>query len=383
MAALAILAAACPAAASPFVPTDDNLVLQTGLPTGDPRMREIRVLAADLATRPDDLDVAMRLAGRQLAMGVAEADPRFVGYAQATLARWWDVTMPPALLVLRARIRQAQHDFAAAAADLHAALRSDPGNPQALLVLASVDETDGDLAEANSACDAFAAVRPGLVATACSADIAALTGGAVAARRMLDAAVTRTPSTDRAEQAWALVILGEIAARLDDPAAADDLQQAVALDGRNVYALTAYADYLLDHGRSREVVRLLTGFERIDALDLRLVLALQATGDAGFAAARDDLAARFAAARRQNDAVHLRDASRFALEVAHDPPAALDFAQRNWVTHKTPDDVRLLLAAALAAEDAAAAQPALDWIAATHLEDRRLGPLLARLKTAP
>ncbi|MBV9551846.1 MAG: hypothetical protein JO032_03530, partial [Alphaproteobacteria bacterium] len=136
MAALAVLAAACSAAASPFVPTDDNLVLQTGLPTGDPRMREIRVLGADLAARPDDLDIAMRLAGRQLAMGVAEADPRFVGYAQATLARWWDVTMPPALLVLRARIRQAQHDFAAAAADLHAALRSDPGNPQALLVLA-------------------------------------------------------------------------------------------------------------------------------------------------------------------------------------------------------------------------------------------------------
>ena len=77
------------AAAAPFVPADDNLVLESGLPTTDPRVRQMRALAQGLRDHPDDVAAAMRLASRQLTMGVAEADPRFVGYARGTLARWW------------------------------------------------------------------------------------------------------------------------------------------------------------------------------------------------------------------------------------------------------------------------------------------------------
>src|SRR3974390_163292 len=142
--------------AAPYIPADDNLVLETGLPTTDPRMREMRTLAATMRERPDDLNTAMVLASRQLAMGVAEADPRFVGYARGTLARWWqDESAPPPLRVLRARILQAQHDFARAAADLRAALRDAPLSPQALLVLASIDEVTGDFTEAKDACARF------------------------------------------------------------------------------------------------------------------------------------------------------------------------------------------------------------------------------------
>src|SRR4051812_34298997 len=139
------LFAALPAVAEPFVPADDNLVLESGLPTVDPRMREMRALARELRQRPDDLAAAMRLAGRQLAMGVAEADPRFVGYARGNLAPWWqDESAAPPLRILRGRILQAQHDFAAAAAELRAALREMPDSPQALLVLASIGEVTGD-----------------------------------------------------------------------------------------------------------------------------------------------------------------------------------------------------------------------------------------------
>src|SRR3954469_8368604 len=104
----------------------------------------MRALARELRDRPDDLPTAMRLASRQLAMGVAEADPRFVGYARGTLARWWrDDTASSPLRILRARVSQAQHDFVAAADDLKAALREDPDAAQALLVLASIDEVTG------------------------------------------------------------------------------------------------------------------------------------------------------------------------------------------------------------------------------------------------
>jgi tetratricopeptide (TPR) repeat protein len=368
------------AAAAPFVPADDSLVLESGLPTTDPRVRQMRGLAQALHDRPDDLTAAMRLAGRQLAMGVAEADPRFVGYARGTLARWWaDDRSSPALRILRARILQAQHDFVPAAADLRAVLRDEPHAAQALLVLEGIDEVTGDLAEAEDACAKLAALRPGLAASACTASVGSLTGDSEKSYGALREAVDREPTADASQRIWALTILGEIAIRRGDAAAEQHLREALALDSHDVYALTVYADYLLDNGRAGEALRLLRGFERVDALYLRLALAAQAAGDPAFPRYRDDVAARFAAARRQGDRLHLRDASRFALEIEHDAPRALDFARENWAVHKTPYDARALLAAAIACHDAAAAQPVIDWVGTTRLEDKRLDRMIERL----
>jgi hypothetical protein len=255
-----------------------------------------------------------------------------------------------------------------------------PGAAQALLVLEAIDEVTGDLAEAKSACTRFADLRPGLAAAACAASVDSLTGKAKAGESALADAVARNPTADPGQRLWALTILGEIAIRGDDLAAEQYLKQALALDSRNVYALTVYADYLLDHARPTEVLRLLRGFERVDALYLRLTLAAQVTGDPGFPAYRDAVAARFEAARRQGDTLHLRDASRFALEIEHDSARALEFAQQNWAVHKTPYDARALLAAAIACHDPAVARPVIDWVATTGLEDRTIERLITALR---
>ena len=68
-----------PAGAAPYMPTDDNLILQRVLPNADPRLRAIRDKAATLAQHPGDADLALDLASHQLSIGVAEADPRLVG----------------------------------------------------------------------------------------------------------------------------------------------------------------------------------------------------------------------------------------------------------------------------------------------------------------
>lgn len=165
------------AAAAPYSPTDDTLVLQRVLPNADPRLRAVRDKAAALAQHPDDPDLALDLASRQLSLGVAEADPRFVGYAQATLAPWWRQPEPPVpLRVLRARILQAQHDFAASKRDLLAVLAVEPNHVDAHLVLAGISETTGDLATARTACDDLARIRPTLAATACAASVDSVSG---------------------------------------------------------------------------------------------------------------------------------------------------------------------------------------------------------------
>ena len=58
---------------------------------------------------------------------------------------------------------------------------------------------------------------------------------------------------------------------------------------------------------------------------------------------------------------------------------ALDFARQNWAVHKTPYDAHTLLAAAIARGDPAAAQPVIDWVRATGLEDRNIKRLIERL----
>jgi len=121
----------------------------------------------------------------------------------------------------------------------------------------------------------------------------------------------------------------------------------------------------------------------VDALYLRLTLAAQMMGDPGFPAYRDAVAARFEAARRQGDTLHLRDASRFALEIEHDSARALEFAQQNWAVHKSPYDARALLAAAIACHDPAAARPVIDWVATTGLEDRAVKRLISAVRQPP
>ncbi len=56
----------------------------------DTRQRELRELRLALAAQPGNADLAVRLARRYYDEVAAEGDPRYIGYAQAALAPWWD-----------------------------------------------------------------------------------------------------------------------------------------------------------------------------------------------------------------------------------------------------------------------------------------------------
>jgi Tetratricopeptide repeat len=368
---------AVPLRAAPHVPSDDAEVLQQVLPSADPRLTSIRALAAQLAQKPGDPDLSVALAAQQLSLGVAESDPRFVGYAQATLAPWWQLPDPPVpLRVLRARVLQAQHDFPAAKADLEAVLKLAPDHVDAHLVLAGVAETTGDFDTARRACDELGRIRPTLAATACAASVDSVTGHAQGAGALLAAAVARAHSRDPQLQCWAMTILAEIEDRQADKTAGADFQAALAESPNDVYTLTDYADFLLAQGRAGEVAKLLAGKTRIDALLLRLALAARDTGDAQLGPYVEELTGRYAAARARGEQLHLRDESRFLLELRGDPAGALALAKRNWTMLRTPVDARTYLAAALAAHDQDAIRTIRDWVAATKLEDRALQAML-------
>ena len=376
----ALFVAIVPAAAAPFVPTDDAQVLERLPERLDPSLLELKRLRSALAQNPDDLALAARLARRAIEAAREAGDPRYLGQAQAALAPWWKLSdPPPAALLLRATLKQSTHDFAGALSDLDRLIAQRPTDGQALLTRATVLTVQGRYGEARADCARIARLTIPLVTSACVAAPASLSGEAENAYRSLAVALARQPDADAGLREWALTLSAEIAQRRGDNAPAEgQFRAALALDRRDPYLLAAYTDFLLDRDRAAEVLPLVKDYSRNDSLLLRLALAEARLPEmlAAFETHRADLAARFDAARRRGDSLHRREEARYTLAILGDAPTALKLARENWQVQKEPADLRILVAAALAARDAQTLEEARAWIDSRKLEDASIATLL-------
>ena len=70
--------------------------------------------------------------------------------------------------------------------------------------------------------------------------------------------------------------------------------------------------------------------------------------------------------------MHRREEARFRLDVQGDASAAVALARANWSVQREPADLRILIEAARAADDAGALAMAAAWIAVNRLEDAAL-----------
>lgn len=373
--------------AEPFVPTDGSQVLERlrSKPL-DPAAHHLHELRARLAADPQNPAVACDFARQCIELSRSEANPRYLGRAQGALAPWWNEPAPPVnVLVLRATIKQSQHDFTNALADLDLALKRDPANPQAWLTKATVLTVLGDYDGALRACRPLTQLTTGLIALTATASVTALNGKAESSCRLLDGALRGDTKAGAEDKLWALTVLAETSDRLGKSSTAEEyFKGALALGVHDPYLLGAYADFLLDQGRNQEVVNLLKNEVNADALLLRLALAESALTPApnDFAGHLTSLQARFEAGHLRGDFVHQREEARYTLELLHQPAAALRLARQNWQVQHEPADIRILLEAAQAAGDPAAAQPALEFIRRQHLEDVRFAKFTRQINLA-
>lgn len=358
-------------AAKPYLPDSDAVVLQQLPEKGDPALAELKRMRAVLMASPRDLDIAIPVVRRALDAARTLGDPRFLGQAQAALAPWWSGgDVPPAALLLRATLKQSQHDFEGSLGDLDRLLSAHPTMAQALLTRATVLAVRGRYAEALRDCEQLDGRAAPIVVIGCEATPTSLSGGATRIYGALLRALTYGQGNAGLRE-WALTLAAEIADRRSDYDAADRLfRDALALDPRDAYLKAAYAQFLIDRDRPREVLPLLRDDTRNDTLLLRLALAEARVPEAraSFAAHREDLAARFEAARRRGDSLHRREEAQFRLSIEHDPRAALKLARDNWAVQREPADLRILAESARATGDADALKLVSDWVAATHLE---------------
>jgi tetratricopeptide (TPR) repeat protein len=363
-----------------YLPKDDDEILEH-LPVATGERKRLRELRLQSNKNPGDYKLALTLARDYIALGRANSDPRYYGYAEALLKPWLDAqNEQPDALVLRATILQNRHDFKAALADLKTALQLNPRLPQAWLTLAAVYEVQGDYPSALRSCLTLARFSGSLTTTACLSSALSLSGQAQSSYEQLVAAVSDARG-DSEEMTWAYTLLAELADRLNRAQEADNwYQKAIAQDHRSVYLLASYADFLLDHNRPDEVLDLLQRETQADALLLRLTLAEQQLHHKDFNQHAGLIKDRIAAAKARGDTVHQGDEARFSLYALKDAETALKLATSNWTVQKEPRDARILLEAAIAAKKPDAALPVLKFMEKTRLEDARLTPLLEQAK---
>lgn len=384
-----VVGGALPAMAQPRTPASDAEVLErVPARANDPAARALMALRAAWRSAPGDVGAASALARHCLGLFSVDGDPRHLGCAQAALGHWWARPDPPEdVRILRAVVLQFSHRFEAALADLDAVLQADPGAHEAWLWRAAILMVQARYPEARQACERVAELTTPLSALGCKAQVDAVSGAsdeAVKALRDGLARAAREGAASPAERTWVLTRLAETEERRGRHEAAEvAYREALALDGRDFYLQAAYADFLLDQGRPAEAKVLLAGRERVDVLLLRLAIATHRLQEPAAQQHRRELAARFDAARRLGDALHEKEEARFMLELQGDPRRALDLARRNFALQREPADARVLLEAALAARDRTAAEPALDWLAASRIEAPRLQALAQQLRQLP
>jgi tetratricopeptide (TPR) repeat protein len=375
--AIATLFLAVGTAAAPYVPTDDAQVLERLPGRTTPQFRELKTLQVAAALAPSDLRRAVALATAYVRASRLEGDPRFLGYAEATLGPWWkDPSPPSAVLVLRATIRQSNHQFDAAVADLDKVLQRDPRNAQAMLTRATILTVQGKYEAARGDCETLYRVATEIYAVICSAAVDSLTGHAGPAYDALERALLTLPRIDDAARDWGETLLGEIAHRRGDPAAEEHFRSALGVGERDLYLLGAYCDWLLDEGRPADVVALLQNETRIDPLLLRLALAQKALGRPEASVSIEALRARFDASHARGDTVHQRENARFELFLRGDAKSALFYAVANWQVQREPADLRILAETAAASNDASALRLVRTWLADTGFEYPAVAALL-------
>lgn len=366
--------------AAPSTPARDDEVVQRLPVRLDAAARQQR---ARLARDPQQLPLALATARAAIERARRFGDPRELGQAQAALAPWWGLTDPPApVRLLRATVRQSQHAFGAALADL-GVLVADAAAPlevqaQAGLTRAAVLQVTGRWTEARQACESlqaprFAALGAALSrpARACVAELRSLQGQSRQAAAELAALAREAP-----EDGWLALLRAELAQRMGDDAVARTQFRLATAAGAEVYAVAAQADWLLDRGLHREALALVdTGDTEADALLLRRAIALHRLGDARAPLAVAAMRERLAAARLRGE-VHAREEARLALDVLDDPARALVLATENWAQQKEPADAVLLARAALAAGRPEAAGPVRTLVRETGWSDVRLASLV-------
>ena len=379
---VAITVAPPPPYRAPYTPTDEKEVLQQVPRASDPKVGQMKLLRRKLDNDPTNSSTADELAQAYIDFGRQLGDAHYAGYAEVVLAPWLAQASPPvSALVDYATILQYRHQFAEARTQLKRALDNDPHNAQAWLTLATLDMVQGNYPTASRDCSQVAVRGSYILVIACTGNLRSYLGQAQQSLSLLTQIEGDAPGLSAPFKAWIQGLMAEAAERLGDWGQAEaHYRRALALTPNDNFLLVAYADFLLDRDRPKEVLTLLADSSQSDTAFLRLALAQAALHSPDVPLYTWIMGARFEALIERGSDYFGREQVRFALYLQHDPQSALNIALRNWEVQRAPSDARVLLEAAQAAHQPQAAAPVLAFLRETKLQDPIIEPLARRIE---
>ncbi len=369
---------------APYVPASASVILQLVPPTTDPRVRQFDQLRSDFNAHSQDAAKAVALAQAYIDYGRSTGDARYLGRAMAVITPFMARTPPPIpVMLVHATIQQSRHFFQVSRDELLQILKRDPSNVQALLTLSTVAMVQGDHDLANRLCVQMTNAAGNFMGMICTASLRSLSGKGAQAYALLSYVQDPGPKAPPAIKAWIQGLMADTAARMGKPDVADThFKNALKLMPGDNFLLADYGEFLIDQGRAKEAVDLVSGDTQSDTSFLVLVTAEKALGSPKARADMAEMDARFQSMDQRGDHVFLREEASYMLHVQHNPKMALDLAKQNWLEQRAPKDVRVYLEAALAANDPSAAKPALDFVTKTDLIDAAIDPLVKQLQAA-
>lgn len=375
-------------AGEPYIPADNGQVLET-LPRAVLAGRdEITRLRQQLSSDPDNAELAADVAQRYEQLGKRGGGPRYFGYARAAISPWWQAELPPTeVLRVRAKLKENNHDYRGALADIEALIAQSPEDPQAWVERVNLLRVQGQYDRAWQATEEFTEFAEGTAGVFSRAPLLAVTGNAAEAAARLDQAIPVTRDNLPDALPWMLTLRAEIARAMGNHKLAEShYQAAIEADPNYGAALRAYADFLLDRDQADRVLALIADDQGNDLLNdngllLAATLAAAQTDDPRAQEFQQELRDRFRETRLRGDLPHGRYESRFALQLESDSQRALKLALDNWDNQKEARDSRNVLEAALAAGRAEAAAPVVEFLEEAGTEDVDLQQFIDEVKS--
>ena len=368
--------------ADPFRPNDGDVV--EVLPSTPLINRDqMVILRQKLSADPLNTKLAAAAADRYMKMGKASSDPRYYGYALAAIKPWETDAEPPAAIIkIRAKLNEKDHNYDASIAELESLVQREPRDVQAWVELANLYRVKGEYDKAWAACGSLKEFGSDIQLTASNVPLMAVTGKAEQAYSILSKMLPDAKEVNPALEQWVLLMQADVArilGRFQD--AEKHYQSALEIDAEGTYLKRAYAEFLLDRDRPVEALEMIRD-QRDDNGSLLLAAIAAKRSEQKYVADgwKSQLEKRYEEIRLRGSQPHGRFESRFELELNDQPAKALELALTTWEAQKEARDMRNVLQSAVAAENPDAASPVLEFMKANGTEDAELRRLAEQLE---
>jgi tetratricopeptide (TPR) repeat protein len=396
LAASMVMAGTSAGAQERFLPAASDVVLASSVHASGERAGELRALEQAWRAQTQDLPAALAYARAVFTLGFNEGDLRWFGSAKAAMMPWWQTSeMIADGFFMRGLVKQGFHDFDGGLQDIQKAIALNPQRAEFWSWRFALHLLLADMRAAEQVVNEMARLFGPQEAQIYRAVWLYRTGQATDAVRLLRESIRSVDHQDASSQVWIGFHLGEAHRVAGQPDQAIKVwQQILQAQPRSHLLRLSLAELLNQQGRFAEAKAVAThkktsssasqsSSSLTDALLVQALLASRGLGSSDEAALAGQMQARLQAQALRQESLIERPKLIYQITYGQDLAAGLALSIENWQLQKEPPDALLFVQAALAMNQARAAEPVVNWAQTTSYTEPLLRQGIAQLMAHP